>query len=549
MLPKELTLLPHTGHQDQVTENSAVLITAEQCCGHDMKARLAAARSRSQRGTYPDRLQAPVRRLVFPCSGVSAGRTENGRRCAGCRASLAAMEEAQPSRLRGDPTALDALAALREPDPRSLFWIVGGAMAPEYAAAYQQRVMVQFKVPTSVPETVTRSFDRLRTVYQQALLCYDLYTVAGDQARLVAELALRERFVEFYSGTVLFTDGQGHSQYVAATTFDEVYHGIRGADGRLKHWKIQLHSGRQEFEFTGGMASLLRWARAEGLLAGQGDRMRDSVRKWFRDRVAHPAYHLEGPDHAERAIADVAHIICRLWGAPSVTSVSRYPVLLAWTDTCVTRSVTSNLMPLPEGANPTCVIVLADPDDPDLFEYDSRFESTHRPCDLLWGPGDPADALQWLADHRPEPDQIETIDRLFLIRYCGDRLALPRSPAVAAALGPAEWDGTWYLIRADAPSHAFNHQRRLLAEEPSHAGEGDCKACPTETLGHGILSAMLRLAARAGADVTPRFVQAARVTMSRMPTCNRILPGSGWDIPSDDPSLAPLLAGAPGTKA
>ena len=168
---------------------------------------------------------------------------------------------------------------------------------------------------------------------------------------------------------------------------------------------------------------------------------------------------------------------------------------------------------------------------------------------MLWGPGDPADALQWLADHNPEPDQVETIDRLFLIQYHGDRLTLPRSPAVAAALGPGERDGTWYLIRADAPSHAFNHQRRLLAGEPGHAGEGDCQACPAEILGTGSLSAVLRLAARLGADVTPRPVQTARVTMSRMPTCNRIVPGGGWDIPPDDPSLARLLADVPGTKA
>jgi putative component of membrane protein insertase Oxa1/YidC/SpoIIIJ protein YidD len=59
---------------------------------------------------------------------------------------------------------------------------------------------------------------------------------------------------------------------------------------------------------------------------------------------------------------------------------------------------------------------------------------------------------------------------------------------------------------------------------------------------------MLRLAARLGADVMPRPVQTARVTMSRMPTCNRIVPG-GWDIPPDDPSLARLLAVALGIKA
>jgi hypothetical protein len=452
------------------------------------------------------------------------------------------MEETQPGDLGGDTMAVDALAALQKPDPRSLFWIVGGAMAPEDAAAYQQQVMAQFDLTASVPETVMRSFDRLRTLYQQALLCYDLYTVAGDQARLVAELALRERFVEFYGGTVLFTDVQGKSQTVMATTFDEVYHGIRGADGRSKRWKIQLRSGRDGFAFTGGMASLLRWARAEGLLVGQGDRMRDGIRKRFRDRVAHPTYRLEGPDQAERAIADVAYIIRQLWGAPWGTTVCRYPLLLAWTDTCVTLGT------LPPRENPTCVVVLADPDDPDLFDYDSRFESTHRPCDLLWGPGGQADALQWLADHSPEPDQVETIDRLFLIQYHGDRLTLPRSPAVAAALGPGERDGTWYLIRADAPSHAFNHQRRLLAEEPGHADKGECQACPAEIIDNGSLSDMLRLAAGLGADVTPRPVQTARVTMSRMPTCNRNVPGGGWDIPPDDPSMARLLVNVPGAK-
>jgi hypothetical protein len=143
------------------------------------------------------------------------------------------MEESKSDTLAGHTAAVDVLAALQKPDPRSLFWIAG-AKSPEDAAAYLQRVMAQFDLPASVPETVRRSFDRLRTVYQQALLCYDLYTVAGDQARLVAELALRERFVEFYSGTVPFTDDQRKPQKVTATTFDEVYYGIRKADGRLK---------------------------------------------------------------------------------------------------------------------------------------------------------------------------------------------------------------------------------------------------------------------------------------------------------------------------
>ena len=111
---------------------------------------------------------------------------------------------------------------------------------------------------------------------------------------------------------------------------------------------------------------------------------------------------------------------------------------------------------------------------------------------------------------------------------------------IAAVLGPREGDGTWHLIRADRPSYAFNHQRRLLAGESGHASEGECESCPVETIRSGTLAALLRLAGRLGADVTPRPVPAARVTMSRMPSCNRILPGSGWDIPPDDPSMARL---------
>jgi hypothetical protein len=59
---------------------------------------------------------------------------------------------------------------------------------------------------------------------------------------------------------------------------------------------------------------------------------------------------------------------------------------------------------------------------------------------------------------------------------------------------------------------------------------------------------MLRLAARLGAAVTPRPVQTARLTMSRMPACNRIVSG-GYGIPPDNLSLARFLADTPGTKA
>lgn len=337
------------------------------------------------------------------------------------------MEEADGDDPGSESPVLSALAELRELDPRSMMWVASGAAAAEDAADRHKRVMAHLDVPASVPEPVRKSFDRIRAIYRQGLFCYDLYTVAGDQARLLIELALKERLVEFYGGTVLFTDGRGSTQTVKASAFSDVFWGIRRPDGWPRNWKIQLRSGRPGFQFTGGLASLLRWARAEGLLTGQGDRMRDVIRKRSRDRVAHSDYHLEMPDHAVRAIADTAHVIRQLWGAPSGTSVARYPVLLSWTDTEVTRAVVdrpvaagtvhgSTARPA-RGGNPECVVVLADPDDPDLFDYDSRFERTSSPCDLLWGPGDPAGALEWLAVHNPEPDKTETADRLFLLQF------------------------------------------------------------------------------------------------------------------------------------
>jgi hypothetical protein len=115
--------------------------------------------------------------------------------------------------------------------------------------------------------------------------------------------------------------------------------------------------------------------------------------------------------------------------------VRRQPVPLAWTDTRVIRPLTGSFAPLPPGPKPTSVVVLAPPGDPDLSDYDSRFESTHRPSDLPWGAGD---ALQWLTDHNPKADQVETIDRLVPIQDHGDRLTLLRSPGAAAAFGPGD---------------------------------------------------------------------------------------------------------------
>jgi DNA-binding XRE family transcriptional regulator len=54
-----------------------------------------------------------------------------------------------------------------------------------------------------------------------------------------------------------------------------------------KSWKLQPTSGRPAFRFDGMLTSLLAWARAEKLLAGQRDRLRDRPRVNLRNFVAH----------------------------------------------------------------------------------------------------------------------------------------------------------------------------------------------------------------------------------------------------------------------
>lgn len=108
-----------------------------------------------------------------------------------------------------------------------------------------------------------------------------------------------------------------------------------------------------------------------------------------------------------------------------------------------------------------------------------------------------------MAERRPAGDEAETIDRLFLLRTADRLLYLPRSPAVAAALGRGERDGTWYLLLADHPFAAFSHQRQVLAEVPGHAAAGDCKECPVQAIATGEIEAALGKCEELGAHVMP----------------------------------------------
>lgn len=67
-----------------------------------------------------------------------------------------------------------------------------------------------------------------------------------------------------------------------------------------------------------------------------------------------------------------------------------------------------------------------------------QYETTRTPCELLWGPGTPEDAAAWRDQHHPVGDDVNILDRLFMVRYHDGRRYLPRCPEIAAGLSPSE---------------------------------------------------------------------------------------------------------------
>jgi hypothetical protein len=171
------------------------------------------------------------------------------------------------------------------------------ANVAEGVSDYRQRLIASFELADEVPDTTRQSYERVRTIYTYGILCYEFYTVAADHARLVAEQALRDRFLPFYGGTPVFLDKNNVEHPVPAQRFDDLYrHEEPLVD---KKWRrLKLISGREPIVFNGMLPSLLKWARAEGLLGGQRDRWQDRFRVIFRNYTAHPNYHLEMPDDA-----------------------------------------------------------------------------------------------------------------------------------------------------------------------------------------------------------------------------------------------------------
>jgi hypothetical protein len=454
---------------------------------------------------------------------------------------------------------IKSLDELRAVDERALAFSpfgLGGKMAAEDAARFQQEAVCRPELAPDVPQRVRDCVDRLRTTHAYGVLWYGFFTIAYDQAQLDLEFALRERFMEFQGGTAQFRDRHGNLHDIATTPFTALQAEARRHED--DEWKLVVRRTGGAVRFDGMLDSLLRWTREEGLLRGQRNRTLDPVFRSMRDHVAHGAGdHLLMPVNSARAIRDVAEIVNQLWGA-ATPGGRLYPAPVQREIQAIGWSPRGDVMVGPVGSPPdeqvmtppppagqapasapgnapaddwTWVLVRAVPHDEGLMWFDSLFEVTEYPCDLLWGPGTASDAAAWLEREQSVGDTVDVLDRLFLVRHHEDRLYLPRRPEIALGLASSERAGTWSLIRADNSIAAFGHARNIVMGGAGCSRRGPCQQCAAETLRRGTWREVTDTLAARCPQIQPTTVTDARVTSAfRWPRYQQILGRGNWTL-------------------
>jgi hypothetical protein len=341
---------------------------------------------------------------------------------------------------------IKSLPELQEADERSLSFNpigLGGRMRPQDSAEFQQQVVARHELAPAVADGTRQSFEQFRTIYAYGVLCYDIFTVIHDHALLVFEQALRDRFIDFHRGKVIFVEPRtGRKEELAANRYEQVYKFV----SRHRKWKLRIGDGPETMEFNGMLAGLREWARKMKLLRGQRNRGIERAISNLRNLVAHPtSYHLTTPVDVATTIGDLAEIINQLWGSATPggrlypAPVRRTIIALMWNaESGEVRSAVIEQAPNGTEHEPgsgddepddwTYVMVRGVPHDWDLLHFDAKYETPRNPSEWLWGPGNARDAIAWLAQQQPADDEVDILDRIFLLRYHEDLLYLPLQP-------------------------------------------------------------------------------------------------------------------------
>jgi hypothetical protein len=374
-----------------------------------------------------------------------------------------------------------------QPDPiwRSL-GIFGYSGEPEILLADLQEMIAAARLSERVPEDVRRQFEGVCKHFLHGFFEYDFFWVAAGRAYLIAESALRHRFLEYYGHQIPFISRDGlKTDVLTVGNFESLWQLLRDRR-RRREWLLESkHSDRPHRQFDGSLAALLRWAFDEQLLPGRRATWIARVFAGFRNMAGHPSYGCQPPAEPAWQICDVAELINCLWGErtaggrlfPIPRLVHRVPVAIirdfeSGSVSFGTAERFADWDDVNDRAGVT--LVLASIGD-DIANFRHGFESTRCPSTAIWGPGSRKDALAYLALNPVSEDDVAYVDRLFLVRTGRDMRAkvgpfdwpvegveLPRSTDAALALPARKQSGNWYVIRADYPDDAFEHviQRR-----------------------------------------------------------------------------------------
>ncbi len=390
---------------------------------------------------------------------------------------------------------------LTRPSDAALAFGFMRSLSPDDQARSIQSMVAKADLCDEVPEDLAACFERIRSLFALGLLCYEAFTAAEDLAWLMFEQAVQERFVTFYRGEIPLISKSGE-QTLTVPNFGKVIDAFRrGGPYGKGGWTIKLRATGMPLKltgpFVGGFGQLQQWARQEGLFSGQRNRQLELMQRRLRNWSAHPRRHLNMPSSVARTIHDLAEVINQLWGhstpggrlypAPMIRSLK----VIGW-PTGPSDSTFREMSPealLKQKAEQdedwSYAIVLAVPGDDSLQDFDTLYDITPFPADLVWGPGARADARQWLATHEGITDTITYMDRVFAVRRTPQgRVYLPQRPAVTLGLPADRRDGVWHLVRADFPQAAFHHVKHGGGVAVCASGD-PLERCPVEDLYEG----------------------------------------------------------------
>ncbi|MFD7161419.1 hypothetical protein ACFV9C_43015 [Kribbella sp. NPDC059898] len=377
---------------------------------------------------------------------------------------------------------------LQRADERSLAFTPRGLGHMEAAAAaeFQQEVVSAIELSSDLAAPTRRAFERLRTVYAHGVLCYETYTLVHDHSLLLVERALRDRLLEHYNNVVPLVDKQGKTIPVEADNYETVFEACR------RNPRLLVGGNDPILPFRGMLGHLTDWARRVGYFRGQQNRHQERTHGDLRNMIAHGSPHLTSPVAASNELRAAAEIINQLWGHPTPNG-KYYParrqrqiIAIGWSGAGGIQIVDAHRLDAEPGVHQDWkyTVVRAVADDPDLFDFNSRYEQTAYAAEWLWGPGSVDDAVAWMKAAAPAVDEQDHLDRVFAIRIHDGQLCAPQRPEIALKAAPADQAGEWSAVRADFPTQALVHVRNRVTTEYCQ-DSGPCETCAADLLAHG----------------------------------------------------------------